>query len=119
MINVALYIKVYRKLDKRITILYLIDFIATREGVTGGTERQLLQLVQRIDKKIFRPIVACLQNFVKSSLWDNLDCEKHILHVYSLLSTDGLLKLVQFSHFMKTNKIDILQTFFLTLRFLE
>ena len=99
-------------MDKRITILYLIDFIATREGVTGGTERQLLQLVQRIDKGSFRPIVACLQNFVKSSLWDDLDCEKHILHVYSLLSTDGLLKLARFSRFMKTNKIDILQTFF-------
>jgi len=99
-------------LDKRITILYLIDFIATREGITGGTERQLVQLVQRIDKKAFKPIVVCLQKFVKSSLWDSLDCERHILHVYSLLSTDGLCKLARFSRFLKKKKIDIIQTFF-------
>jgi glycosyltransferase involved in cell wall biosynthesis len=99
-------------LDKRITILFLIDFFATREGVTGGTERQLVQLIERMDKRAFRPIVACLQKFVNSSLWDNLDCEKYILGVYSLLSTDGFRKLTRLARFMKTNRVDILQTFF-------
>ena len=100
------------KLNKRITILYLIDFIATRDGVTGGTERQLLQLIQKIDKYKFRPIVACLQKFENCSLWDNIECEKHILHVYSLLSVDGLQKLVRFARFMKKNRVDIIQTFY-------
>ena len=103
---------ILKKMNRKITILYLIDFFATREGVTGGTERQLAQLVQRIDKRFFKPIVICLQDFAKSSVWDNLDCEKHILHVYSLLSADGLLKLAKLARFMHKSKVDILQTFF-------
>ena len=72
----------------------------------------MVQLIERIDKGVFRPIAVCLQKFVKCSLWDNLDCEKCILNVYSLLSIDGLLKLVRFARFLKNNRVDIIQTFF-------
>ena len=35
------------KNKKLIVIVFLIDFLATREGVTGGTERQIVDIINR------------------------------------------------------------------------
>ena len=36
--------------NKKIVIAFIIDFLASSEGLAGGTERQLIELVNYIDK---------------------------------------------------------------------
>jgi glycosyltransferase involved in cell wall biosynthesis len=97
---------------ERIAIVYVIDFLATRDGVTGGTEKQLVDTIRYLDKYTFRPILICLQEFRKTKDWENLDCEKHILHVYSLMSAKSISALVSFARFLRERQIDIVQAFF-------
>lgn len=98
--------------NKKIVIVYMIDFLATREGVTGGTEKQLMETISNLDRSKFRPILICLQEFLTIPAWENLNCEKHILHVYSLLSFNCFRSLFSFTQFLKRNSADIVQTFF-------
>ena len=98
--------------NRKIVIVYVIDFLATREGVTGGTERQLIETLTRLDRSKFRPILFCLQEFKKIPYWEELNCEKYIIDVYSLGSFNSLLSLISFVRFLKRNCVDIVQTFF-------
>lgn len=100
------------KNKNRITIVFIIDFLATREGVTGGTERQLIETISNLPRSKFNPILVCLQEFQQVPLWNNLNCEKHILHVYSLLSFKGIKSFFSFVRFLKRRRVDIVQTFF-------
>lgn len=98
--------------DKRIVIAYVIDFLVSQEGLTGGTERQLIEMLSHIDQSRFRPILFCLQQFVETPYWDAIKCEKHILHVYSLASLKGLKAFFSFISFLRHHSVDIVQTFF-------
>jgi glycosyltransferase involved in cell wall biosynthesis len=100
------------KNKKRITIVFIIDFFATREGVTGGTERQLIETISNLPRSKFDPVLVCLQEFQQVPLWNNLNCEKHILHVYSLLSLKGIISFFSFVKLLKRRRVDIVQTFF-------
>jgi L-malate glycosyltransferase len=99
--------------NNKVVVLFLIDFLATREGVTGGTERQIIQIINRLDREKFKPILVCLQEFVKTPLWALINCEKYIYHVYSLRSFQGILKFISFIWFLKKHRINIVQTFFI------
>lgn len=96
----------------RITIVYVIDFLSSQEQLTGGTERQLIEMVNSIDKERFRPIVFCLQEFFETPYWSAITCEKHILNIYSLLSLKGITAFLSFISFLKKNTVDIVQTYF-------
>lgn len=98
--------------NRRITVVFVIDFLITREGVTGGTERQLVETLNRLDKKRFRPILICLQDLHPTKLWDKINTEKYFLHVYSMKTFDTLSKLFRFARFLRRNSTDIVQTFF-------
>lgn len=100
------------KQDKRIVIAYVIDFLASQEGLTGGTERQLTELLNHIDQSRFRPILFCLQKFVDTPYWDAIRCEKHLLHVYSLVSLKGIRAFFSFVRFLRQHSVDIVQTYF-------
>jgi L-malate glycosyltransferase len=102
----------YMSRQGRIHIVFIIDFLATREGVTGGTERQLLELISHLDKVKFRPILFCLQEFSRTPQWESIDCEKHVLHVYSLASWKGCTSFLGFIRFLKMNSVDIVQSYF-------
>jgi L-malate glycosyltransferase len=98
--------------NRKISILFLIDCLTTRDGLTGGTERQLVQIVTRLDRQRFNPILVCLREDPKSPIWESIDCEKHILDVYSLGSISGIAKFVSFVAFLKRKKVNIIQTYF-------
>ena len=98
--------------DKRIVIAYVIDFLASQEGLTGGTERQLIELLNHIDQSRFRPILFCLQKFVDTPYWDVIRCEKHLLHVYSLASLKGIRAFFSFVRLLRQHSVDIVQTYF-------
>lgn len=97
---------------QKITILFLIDFLASRDGITGGTERQLIDLINCIDTKKFRPIIVCLQQFSPVTMWEKILCEKKILHVYSLSSWCGIKAFYSFIKYLKENSVSVVQTFF-------
>jgi glycosyltransferase involved in cell wall biosynthesis len=97
---------------QKINILFLIDSLSTRDGFVGGTERQLVQVLNRLDRQRFKPILVCLREDPKSLIWDIVDCEKHNLNVYSLRSIRGIIKLLSFMKFLKKSNINIVQTYF-------
>jgi len=97
---------------KKMVIVYIIDFLATREGVTGGTEEQLMETINHLDKSKIRPILICLQEFQRIPQWEKLSCDKYILHVYSLFSYKSLVSFFRFARFLKKESVDIVQTFF-------
>lgn len=91
---------------KKIKILFIIDEINI-----GGTEKQLLSTIERLDKNFFTPYLVCLRStelFMKC----NLHCTKLILGVGSLFSLDGFRKLIGFVQYLRREKISIVQTFF-------
>lgn len=98
--------------NRKIVIVYVIDFIASTEGLTGGTERQLIELLRHLDETKFRPILICLQEFGLVPQWEELNCEKHVINVYSLSSFKALLSLISFVRFLRKNSVNIVQTFF-------
>lgn len=98
--------------DDRIRIAYVIDFIADQNGLTGGTERQLIQLINNIDQFRFKPILICLREFIKNPYWNTVKCEKHVLHVYSLASVHGMKAFFSFAIFLRKHPVDIVQTYF-------
>lgn len=96
----------------KITIAYVIDFLASNDGLCGGTERQLIETVARLDRRSFRPIVICLRDFPRIPQWLELDCEKHILHINSLASIKTIQAIFRFAEFFRGKSVDIVQTFF-------
>lgn len=92
-----------------IKIAFIIDTIATP---AAGTEKQLLMLINEIDKIRFKPYLICLQN----SEWlqsNDLPFDVHILEVGSLLSSSFLRGLLRIKKMHKTERFDIIQTFFI------
>lgn len=98
-------------MNNKIKIAYFIDFLATSSG-SGGTERQLFDLINQLDKNKFEPFLFCLQEHAQTNLWTDLKCEKHLLNIYSIFSIKTIIKLLDIVKFLKINKIDIVHTFF-------
>ena len=101
-----------KKHDNRVTIVFFIDFLVTREGLTGGTERQLIEMINHLDQSRFRPILFCLQEVMPNPFWNAVKCEKHLLYVYSLASIHGAKAFFLFTRFLRKNSVDIVQTYF-------
>lgn len=99
-------------MKKITTIVYLIDSLLGQDGTIGGTERQLIETINHLDRKRFNPIAVCLREFHSSTVWDHLSCEKYVLDVRSLFSLKGIITLFAFSRFLRKKSIDIIQTFF-------
>lgn len=90
-----------------IRIAYIIDHLPR-----GGTEIQLAELIQRIDRRKFEPFLIMLRDMQETSLHRKLDCRSLILnvdHARDILFTRGLWDL---SSYLKKNRIRIIQTFF-------
>lgn len=98
--------------QKHITIAFLIDRLAGSDGMTGGTERQLIEMANRLTSTTCRPIVISLRDNQDSPVWQSLQCEKHILQVQSLASLQGIKKLWWLSRMLRRRSVNIVQTFF-------
>lgn len=89
-------------------IAFLIDAIYSP---TAGTERQLLLLLDGLDRSAFEPRLCVLRN--SSWLQEHYSsCPIHVLNIKSLRSIVTCLKLFCFVRWLRREKIDILQTHF-------
>lgn len=92
-----------------IKIAYIIDTIETP---AAGTEKQLLMLLNGLDKSKFKPYLICLRN----SKWlqnNDFPFELHILNVSSTLSLDFIRGILKFRRLHQNEKFNIIQTFFI------
>lgn len=91
-----------------IKIAFVIDTI---ESPTAGTEKQLLLLLQHIDRTRFEPLLCVL----RSSPWlrENFRlCPLYEIGITSFGSIKSVLSFQRFVRFLKLERIDILQTHF-------
>ena len=92
---------------KRIKIAYVIDALNI-----GGTEKQLLKQIELLGNRGFDQSIICLH---PSQFLDGLKltCAIHVVNVKSLLSFNGIKKLLWLAGYFKKEKIDIVQTYFI------
>ncbi|MBI4395603.1 MAG: glycosyltransferase [Elusimicrobia bacterium] len=92
----------------KIKVAFFIDKIITD---MGGTEKQLLEMVRRLDRGAFEPYMI----FLSETPWmrrNSLPCE------HTVLGFDGFLKaslpraLARFRNLLREKRFDIMQTFF-------
>jgi glycosyltransferase involved in cell wall biosynthesis len=92
----------------KIKIAFIIDTIHEK---LGGTERQLILLLQNLDRSKIDPYLCCF----KDSTWlqDHAkDWKTHLFHFNSFYSPLDFWRLYQFSRFLKKEGIEIVQTHF-------
>jgi glycosyltransferase involved in cell wall biosynthesis len=93
--------------NDKIKLLYIIDCLNI-----GGTEKQLIELINRLDRKKFDLYLCCLRDSEYLQKL-KLDCNVHILDLRKLVSIRGLRKLVNLSEYIRSKNIQIVQTFFI------
>jgi glycosyltransferase involved in cell wall biosynthesis len=98
--------------NKRIIIAFVIDLLETKEGISGGTEKQLIEIINRIDSNKFTPILFCLKPNHNNISFHSVFCEKYYLNVTSLLSFKSIFSWLLYVKTIKLKKVDIVQTFF-------
>lgn len=93
--------------EKKIKICFVIDAMEV-----GGTENQLAKLINNLDKKRFKTYLVCLKH---SDNFEGLplDSEKITLNFNSFKSPWFIFKLIEFRSFLRRERIDIVQSFFL------
>ena len=92
----------------KIRIALVIDGM---DPYLGGTEKQLLQFIEKVDKNAFEVTVISLS----SSSWfknNSFPCETVFLGYHGFFSFDIISVLLKFRKLIKQKKFDILQTFF-------
>lgn len=91
-----------------IKIAFIIDTI---ESPTAGTEKQLLMLIKHLNLTKFKPFLCVL----RTTEWLNSkfkDCELINIDFQTFGSPSSYLNLLNFSNWLRKNKIDIVQTYF-------
>jgi len=96
----------------KIVVAFIIDCITTKEGLLGGTERQLIEILKRLDKNRFEPILICLRQNDKDLYWDKISCRKFVLDVESLLSLKTLNTLLRLIKILRQQTVDIVHSYF-------
>lgn len=102
--------------DRKIRIAFIIDTINS----IGGTEKQLLGLIRSLDKERFEPYLLCLK---PPNAYVHLDigsmdeyrshCSYHELGIQSLASFRCMGSILKLVRFLKEEKIDVIQTYFI------
>jgi len=97
-----------RRADGPLRIAFLIDTI---ESPTAGTERQLLLLLEGLDRSEFEPRLCVLQR----SKWLDTDfqlCPVYVLGISSFKSPRAWWRILRFASWLWREKIDVLQAHF-------
>ena len=95
-------------MHKPIKISYLIDTIISDKA---GTEKQLLEIIRRLDRKVFEPSLVCLS----SSPWmekNALPCPFYDLRYKGFINTGFPGVLLRLARYIQEQDISIVQTFF-------
>ena len=96
------------KQNKKIKIGFLIDEINI-----GGTENQLLKILEYIDKNRFQVHLICLRNSNFFSTINSRGFRKTIININRLFSFKSIAGILDLIKYLRTNKINILVTFFI------
>ena len=95
-------------MKRRIRIAYLIDTISSDKA---GTEKQLLNIIRRLDRDMFEVSLICLSQ----SPWmqsNALPCEVITLGYRGFLKPDFLTVLWRYLRVLERGRFDVVQTFF-------
>lgn len=90
---------------KRRKILFCIDCL-----VRGGTELQLIGLIERLDREKYEPYLITIKETDNSLLPD--DCHHLQWSVPKLLSLSGLSQVVKLTQWLRKENISIVQCYF-------
>jgi glycosyltransferase involved in cell wall biosynthesis len=97
-----------RKADGPVRIALMIDAI---ESPTAGTERQLLLLLEGLDRSEFEPRLCVLQS--SSWLQENFSlCPVHVLGIDSFKKPAAWWRVLRYVRWLRRENIDIVQTHF-------
>lgn len=89
-------------------IAFVIDTI---DSPTGGTEKQLLLMLEKLDRAKLSPILCVLYTSEWLENHFNL-CPLHLINITSYWHPAALYQFFKFVHFLKVEKIDIVHSFF-------
>jgi L-malate glycosyltransferase len=87
-------------------IAFIIDHLSI-----GGTEKQLIELINRLDRKKFEPFLFLLRD-VRNSLSDKASCEVYLLNIRHIRNIECIRGLTKFISILRNKKMQIVQTFF-------
>lgn len=90
----------------KIKIAFVIDHI---DEAMGGTERQLLLLLKHLNRSKFAPYLCCLRGIPVLDNGFN-PCSVYSIGFNSFYHSSDYVRLVAFSRFLRSEKIDIVQT---------
>ncbi|MHA1232667.1 MAG: glycosyltransferase [Candidatus Helarchaeota archaeon] len=96
------------KRTRKVKIAFIIDTI--HENL-GGTEKQLILLLENLNRDKFEPFLC----YFRKSKWlekHSLKWNTYFFRFNSFFSFKDYLQLYKFSRFLRSKKIDIVQTFF-------
>jgi glycosyltransferase involved in cell wall biosynthesis len=106
--SIGRHLKRSRRAEGPLRVAFLIDTI---ESPTAGTERQLLLLLECLDRREFEPRLCVLQ----SSAWLHSEfrlCPAHVLNLGSFKSPMTWWRALLFAKWLWREKVDILQVHF-------
>ncbi len=103
------------KYSNKIKILFCIESLAR-----GGTEKQLMLLLDKLDREKFEPHLCCLkqtgidsgQITESNELFNRMNCKKIQLDYTSFKCIKAYTELFKLISYIKKNDIKIIQTFF-------
>lgn len=95
--------------DDRIQVMYVIGSMGHGRA---GTERNLLNIIENLDRTRFEPFLVSLQNceYIRQG---QFSCDTTCLHLYRMFTPTMLRKRKQLAQRMQELGIDVVQTFFL------
>lgn len=89
-----------------VKIAFIIDHLSS-----GGTEKQLIELINRLDHNKFQPFLFLLRD-LKNSLSNRVSCEIYLLNLRDIRNIACIRALIKFISVLRNKKIQIVQTFF-------
>jgi len=92
-----------------VKVLYLIDFLA---GPVAGTERQLLDLIEGLDRSDCQPLLAVFRETPFVSNTNSLPVPVRVLEIDRLLSIRAWLRLFKLAWMIRRERIDLVHIFF-------
>jgi glycosyltransferase involved in cell wall biosynthesis len=95
-------------MDAKIRLAYLIDTI---NSGSAGTEKQLLEIIRRLDRQKFEVTLICLHE----TPWltsNHLPCRLHVLAYRGLLKTNLMTEVRRLMRILEAERIDVLQAMF-------
>lgn len=101
---------------KKINVLFCIPYLAH-----GGTEKQLVTLINGINRDFFTPHLCCInKDSIDSSfladalaLFNDIDCQTIQLNFKSFKKPSVILQIINLATYINKNKIDIIVSFFI------